>query len=97
MLNVFAPHMGEELYEKLSGETGISYSDWPEFDPSKLVLDNVQIVVQINGKLRAKFEAKRDLSDEDVLKLVKVRAEAMDVTIVTPADGPSFGIAPSGT
>ena len=70
MLNVFAPHMGEELYEKLSGETGISYSDWPEFDPSKLVLDNVQIVVQINGKLRAKFEAERDLSDEDVLKPV---------------------------
>ena len=69
MLAVFAPHMGEELYENLSQNTGVSFVDWPSVDASKLVLDVIEIVVQVNGKLRAKFEAARDLSDADVLAL----------------------------
>ncbi len=67
MLAVFAPHVGEELYEKLTGEQGISYVEWPTFDESKLVKEETEIVVQINGKIRAKFMAPTG-SDEATLK-----------------------------
>ena len=67
MLAVFAPHIGEELYTILSGETGISYTEWPTFDETKLVKFETEIVVQINGKVRAKFMAATGL-DDDALK-----------------------------
>lgn len=67
MLAVFAPHIGEELYTILSGETGISYTEWPTFDETKLVKSETEIVVQINGKVRAKFMAATGL-DDDALK-----------------------------
>lgn len=67
MLACFAPHLGEELYEMISGKTGITYEKWPEFDPKKLVLDEIELVVQVNGKLRAKLKVNRD-EDEDVIK-----------------------------
>ncbi|QIK56857.1 leucine--tRNA ligase [Erysipelothrix sp. HDW6A] len=67
MLAVFAPHVGEELYEKVTGEQGISYVAWPTFDEAKLVKEETEIVVQINGKIRAKFMAPTG-SDEATLK-----------------------------
>ncbi|WP_159648937.1 leucine--tRNA ligase [Erysipelothrix aquatica] len=67
MLAVFAPHIGEELYTILTGETGISYAEWPTFDETKLVKSETEIVVQINGKVRAKFMAATGL-DDDALK-----------------------------
>lgn len=57
MFACFAPHMGEELWEKLGHSETLSYEPWPVFDESKLVLDSVEIVVQVNGKLRGKFQA----------------------------------------
>lgn len=70
MFATFAPHLGEELYETISGETGISYTEWPQYDPKKLVLDEVQMVVQVNGKLRDKLTIARDASDEEVKEAV---------------------------
>ena len=67
MLAVFAPHIGEELYTILTEETGISYTEWPTFDETKLVKSETEIVVQINGKVRAKFMAATGL-DDDALK-----------------------------
>lgn len=55
LLSPVAPHLAEELWEKL-GHTGtITYEAWPTFDESKLVEDEVEIVVQINGKVKAKL------------------------------------------
>ncbi len=69
MFSVFAPHMGEELWEKVGQPTGISYVQWPQFDPEKLVVDTKEIVVQVNGKLRGKFEAKLDESKEELQRM----------------------------
>lgn len=66
MLATFAPHIGEEMYVHLSGHEGISYVKWPVHDESKLAKDEVEIVVQINGKIRAKFNAATGLSDEEL-------------------------------
>ncbi|OQA63253.1 MAG: Leucine--tRNA ligase [Spirochaetes bacterium ADurb.Bin269] len=53
----YAPHLGEELWQKLGNSGTIAYVDWPRYD-EKLCMDNVcTIVVQVNGKIRDKFEA----------------------------------------
>ena len=70
MFSTFAPHLGEELYELITGETGITYTQWPDYDEKKLVLDEVQMVVQVNGKLRDKLTIARDASDESIKEAV---------------------------
>ena len=54
LLSPVAPHIAEELWEKLGHEETITYAEWPTYDEAKLVEDEVEIVVQINGKVRAK-------------------------------------------
>ncbi len=68
MLSCFAPHLGEELYSDLTGKEGsIAYEPWPTYDESKLVMQKAVIVVQINGKVRAKFETVQDAPKEDLI------------------------------
>ena len=66
LLAPIAPHLAEELWVKLGNEPGISYVAWPKFDASKLVEDEIEIVVQINGKLKAKLKVAKDLSRDDL-------------------------------
>jgi leucyl-tRNA synthetase len=55
MASAYAPHLGEELWEKLGHKESVSKSRWPSYD-EKLTVDNeVTIVVQVNGKIRDKF------------------------------------------
>ncbi|MDG5473517.1 leucine--tRNA ligase [Jeotgalibacillus sp. ET6] len=68
LLAPFAPHLAEELWQKL-GETNLSYSAWPEFDESKLVDNEVEIVVQVNGKMKMKLMIARDAGKEEMEKL----------------------------
>lgn len=68
MLSCFAPHLGEELYSDLTGKKGsIAYEPWPAYDESKLVMQRAVIVVQINGKVRAKFETAQDAPKEELI------------------------------
>lgn len=68
MLSCFAPHLGEELYSDLTGKEGsIAYEPWPAYDESKLVMQKAVIVVQINGKVRAKFETAQDAPKEELI------------------------------
>lgn len=71
MLSAVAPHMAEEMYEAISGNTGISFTPWPVHDESKLIKDEVEIVVQINGKVRAKFLAPTNLTSDELISLAK--------------------------
>lgn len=57
MLSVYAPHLGEELWQKLGHDATIAYEPWPRFNESDLTDDVKTIVVMVNGKLRGKFEA----------------------------------------
>lgn len=76
LLAPFAPHLAEELWVELGNEAGISYVAWPSFDESKLVEDEIEIVVQINGKLKAKVMIEKDLPKD---QLEKVALEAVEV------------------
>ena len=60
MLSTFAPHIGEELNQKLTGDETVAFAPWPTYDEAALVKNSVEIVVQVNGKVRGKFEAAVD-------------------------------------
>lgn len=64
MLAPIAPHVAEELWEKLGHNETISYAAWPAFDEAKLVDDEVEIVVQVNGKVKAKLMVPKDVTRE---------------------------------
>ncbi|MGG2017987.1 leucine--tRNA ligase [Bacillus sp. S10(2024)] len=69
MLAPVAPHVAEELWSKFGYNETVSYVSWPTFDESKLVEDEVEIVVQIMGKVRAKLTMKKDASKEEMEQL----------------------------
>ena len=66
----FAPHLGAEVYEQLTGER-VWEQPWPQADPAALETDQVTYVVQVNGKLRDRIEAASDASEEEVLRLAR--------------------------
>ena len=69
LLAPIAPHMVEELWAILGNEGGISYAKWPTYDEAVLVEDEIEVVFQVNGKVRAKTNVARDLAKEDLEKL----------------------------
>ncbi|PXX77333.1 leucine--tRNA ligase [Dielma fastidiosa] len=79
MLACFAPHLGEELWQYLGHEGTIAYVAWPVYDESKLIEDVIEIVVQVNGKMRGKFSCPADADEayikEEALKLKPVLAQ----------------------
>ena len=71
LLNPFAPHITEEIWQQQGFEDQIAHTQWPVFDPEKCVDKTVELVVQVNGKVRAKLEVSADISKEDALRLAK--------------------------
>ncbi|RNB57655.1 leucine--tRNA ligase [Brevibacillus gelatini] len=69
MLSPIAPHLGEELWEKLGHKETIAYEPWPTYDESKLVDDEVEIVIQINGKNKEKALIASDATKEQMEEL----------------------------
>ncbi|MFZ2977806.1 MAG: leucine--tRNA ligase [Lactococcus raffinolactis] len=69
LLAPFAPHLGEELWQTLTGEAGISYVAWPTFDDSKLQDDEVEIVLQVLGKNKAKVMVPTGASKDELEKI----------------------------
>ena len=72
LLNPFAPHVTEEVYEVCKLGNGIlAEAEWPEYDESKCVDESVEIVVQVNGKIKAKLNIPVDADKDAVLDLAK--------------------------
>ncbi|WP_119325938.1 leucine--tRNA ligase [Companilactobacillus musae] len=69
LLAPIAPHMMEELWSKFGHTESIAYAKWPTFDRSKLVSDTVEIIVQVNGKLRDKFEVATNTAKDELEKM----------------------------
>ncbi|WP_445478151.1 leucine--tRNA ligase [Lysinibacillus irui] len=69
MLAPIAPHIAEELWQLLGHERTISYAQWPTYDEAKLVDDEVEVAVQVAGKVRAKIVVAKDASKEDIEKV----------------------------
>jgi leucyl-tRNA synthetase len=69
LLAPFAPHVTEELWQKIGGDFSIHRSDWPVVDDSLLVSDQTVVVVQVNGKVRDQIKVAKDISEDEVVKL----------------------------
>ncbi len=66
VLSPFAPHLAEELWHKLGHSTSIAYEPWPVFDPAKLQETTVEVVLQINGKIRSRLSVPKDTSEKEL-------------------------------
>ena len=66
LLSPIAPHVAEELWEKLGHTETITYAQWPTYDETKMVDDEVEIVVQVNGKVRTKMVVAKDSTKEEL-------------------------------
>jgi leucyl-tRNA synthetase len=71
LLAPLAPHLAEELWQRLGHAESIAYAPWPEHDPGLLVRETLVIPVQINGKVRGKIEIPADADEAAVLELAK--------------------------
>lgn len=72
LLNPFAPHVTEEVYEVCKlGDGILAEASWPEYDESKCVDESVEIVIQVNGKIKAKLNIPVDAQKDEILNLAK--------------------------
>jgi leucyl-tRNA synthetase len=68
LLSPFAPHLAEELWNLLGNQNTIEYEPWPTYDSSKIVQEKVEVVFQVNGKIRSKKMLPIDLEEEELKK-----------------------------
>ena len=75
LLAPFAPHIAEELWERLGEKTSIIEAGWPQLDAQKLIRSQVKIVIQVNGKLRDEIEVDAEATQELILKAAEKTAK----------------------
>ena len=71
MLVPFAPHISSELWQQLGNDDFIEKSGWPKWNEELLKADEIQIIVQVNGKLRGKIKVSPSASEDQILDLAK--------------------------
>lgn len=71
LLAPFAPHIAEELWQELGHDSSVFFASWPKADESKMVQDEVEIALQIGGKLRGTMVIAKDASKDDALAKAK--------------------------
>ncbi len=69
ILSPIAPHVCEEMHQHYTGKETLAYEPWPQYDEAKLVVDEVEIVVQVNGKLRGRVNVALNSTEEEVKEL----------------------------
>ena len=74
LLNPFAPHLTEEMNDAIGGKEMLVHAKWPEYDPAKCVDADVEIAVQISGKIKARLMIPSDAAEEEVKALVMADA-----------------------
>lgn len=81
LLNPFAPHLAEELHAKLTGDSTMLYHQpWPEFDSEALIENEIELVVQVNGKLRDRIRLAPDATEEVALQTALASAKIQEHT-----------------
>ncbi len=76
LLSPFVPHLAEELWEHLGNQNSIAYEKWPTYDEAKIKKQEIEVVFQINGKVRAKKIVSLDLNEQE-LKEIALKEEAI--------------------
>ena len=81
LLSPFAPHFGEEMWEKLGMEFTVFNNFWPVYDEKALVKDEVEIAVQVNGRIKDRISIPQDIS-EDEIKSISLDSEEVKKALV---------------
>ncbi len=81
LLNPFAPHLTEEMWENLGKTSFLSLEKWPEYDEAKTVENTIEIAVQVNGKLRSTIIIAKNASKEDAIATAKADAKVLEVLV----------------
>jgi len=82
LVSPFAPHIAEELWQRFGHSSSIAYEPWPSYDEQKCIEDSVEVVVQVNGKLRSKLSVPLNTSQEKLEEIAK-----NDVVVKRYTDG----------
>ena len=77
LLSPFAPHIAEELWRRLGHEGTLAYEPWPEYDPLMLRKSAVEIVVQVNGKVRSRLEVPADTEEKELQERAQADADVL--------------------
>jgi leucyl-tRNA synthetase len=103
LLHPFAPHLAEELWENLGHAPSLQAEPWPTFDPSLCEDETVTVVVQVNGKVRARLTMSPDASEDQRREAALASPEAQAhiagkeiVKIVVPPGGKLVSIVVKG-
>jgi len=80
LLSPFAPHLAEELWARLSFAGRASTAPWPTYDPALLVDNEVEIVVQVNGKVRDHIRVAKDATREEIEAFARNAPKVQDAT-----------------
>ena len=80
LLNPFAPHLTSELWKTLGRSDDVTVQPWPEHDPVCLIEDELEIVIQVNGKLRDKIRVAIDLPDEELKQIALANERVREFT-----------------
>jgi leucyl-tRNA synthetase len=86
LLAPFAPHLAEELWQVLGHGESLTYAPWPKFDEAKIAESEIEVPVQVNGKLRAKIRVAADADQQTMQNLAEkdeaVQSQLADKTII---------------
>ncbi len=77
LVQPFAPHMAEECWSLLGNEGSVYFTEWPEYISAMTIDDEVQIAIQINGKLRGTYPFLRGVTVEEVRATIETKPEIM--------------------
>jgi len=69
LLAPFAPHLAEEFWQRLGGEDSVHLQPWPEHDPEALIMDSIEVVIQVKGKVRGSMSVAVDCSKDELERL----------------------------
>ena len=75
LVSPFAPHIANELFETMGYGENIESSNWPEIDEKALVLSEIEIPVQVNGKVRGVIKVNADATQEEIVEVSKSNEE----------------------
>ena len=84
LVQPFAPHMAAELWQQLGETSQLDFAAWPAWDNAKIVSGSLLIIVQVNGKLRAKLEVAADTSEEQIKDLALADANVQKFVLAEP-------------